>query len=213
MGESVVNRNTPSHARKPARPANGWAPFPPRIRYRSALSLLVAALLTPRRLVHAVLVVSVGTTGVLSATSGHRSPTQVVPAGPAVTRRPLPDGVSEREVPKWVPIRQVSGRVELDPWTSVDADRARSQAVRDELFGKAHPSTDVLAPRASSDERDRRLQAKIDALCRQAVAREPNVTKPPASGQNRPVSQGSTAATTGALAASADAAAGSSDAS
>jgi hypothetical protein len=54
-------------------------------------------------------------------------------------KRELPEGVTEDQVPKWVPYRQPSGRTELEAWNSVDADTARDPYFRQ----------DMLAPKES----------------------------------------------------------------
>jgi len=56
---------------------------------------------------------------------------------PAPVKRPLPAGMSEQDVVKWVPLRQSSGRTELAPWTSVDARLVKDPAVLDSLLGPA----------------------------------------------------------------------------
>lgn len=62
----------------------------------------------------------------------HASPAakQDGPVEPTTVKRPLPEHLAEDQVPKWVPYRQVSGRVELEPWDSVDADTARDPYAR-----------------------------------------------------------------------------------
>jgi hypothetical protein len=42
-------------------------------------------------------------------------------AATSAIKRPIPEGMTQDDVVKWVPMRQSSGRTEMAPWTSVDA--------------------------------------------------------------------------------------------
>ncbi len=107
-----------------------------RVRCRGYVWLVVLAFLTPRRIVAAALAASAGTAGVVAATDHHPAPVaQAAPQPqPVVVRQPLPEGVAETDVQKWVPNRRVSGRTELAPWQSVDAARARNPEVLRKLL-------------------------------------------------------------------------------
>lgn len=59
----------------------------------------------------------------------------------AAAKRPLPEGMSEQDVVKWVPLRQPSGRTELAPWTSVDAQLVKDPTVLDSLLRPADNSS------------------------------------------------------------------------
>jgi len=80
------------------------------------------------------------TTGVLSSTNpaGDQQAANAVkaPEDPTkvVVKRPLPEGMTEEGVVKWVPIRQPSGRTELEAWTSVDHHWAEMPQIADEVM-------------------------------------------------------------------------------
>ncbi len=67
----------------------------------------------------------------------------------AVTKRPLPEGMSSKNVVKWVPFRQSSGRTELAPWTSVDAALVHDPSVLRGLLAPAPRKP--TAPETTSD--------------------------------------------------------------
>ncbi len=71
--------------------------------------------------------------------SSSAKPQEKDSAEKVTVKRELPEGVTEDQVPKWVPYRQPSGRTELEAWTSVDADTARDPYFRQ----------DMLAPKES----------------------------------------------------------------
>lgn len=73
------------------------------------------------------------------ASSASAEPQQKDSAEKVTVKRELPEGVTEDQVPKWVPYRQPSGRTELEAWNSVDADTARDPYFRQ----------DMLAPKES----------------------------------------------------------------
>ena len=79
-------------------------------------------------------------------------------------KRPLPEGVSERDVVKWVPLRQPSGRTELAPWTSTDAELVHDPQVLKHLL--------VPAPaEPSASDRDlARLEEEADDAAKAAAA-------------------------------------------
>ncbi len=92
-------------------------------------------------------------------------------------KRPLPDHLTEEQVPKWVPYRQVSGRVELEPWDSVDAGITRDPQVRQ----------DIMAPRKARSPDDTDDFADEEARpdepppsASEAAASEPAEEPPPA---------------------------------
>jgi len=81
-----------------------------------------------RKLVPALLLVAVAATafGMVAVDRRALSPAGEEAKAQSVTvRRDLPAGVTEDQVPKWIPIRQPSGRTELVPWTSVGGETAR----------------------------------------------------------------------------------------
>jgi len=73
------------------------------------------------------------------------------PQQPVTVRRPLPPGVTEDQVGKWVPIRQVSGRTELAPWTSVDGGATRDpEALTRVLNANATTPSSPPAPKPAA---------------------------------------------------------------
>jgi hypothetical protein len=68
----------------------------------------------------------------------------------AVVKRALPEGMSSKSVVKWVPFRQASGRTELAPWTSVDAQLAQDPSVLQRLLKPAPEQ--AVAPDAADGQ-------------------------------------------------------------
>jgi hypothetical protein len=107
-----------------------------RVRCRGYLWLVVLAFATPRRIVAAALAASAGTAGVVGTMDHQPAPVSERAPEPqsVVVKHPLPPGVAEEDVQKWVPNRRVSGRTELSPWQSVDAARTRNPEVLRKLL-------------------------------------------------------------------------------
>lgn len=96
--------------------------------------------------------------GALAIEKPSRSPSapQTAPKKVGVTvKRPLPPGMTEDQVAKWMPIRQVSGRTELAPWTSVDgATGADPDALARALYEEGPAPSEAPAPKPSVPERE-----------------------------------------------------------
>jgi len=109
-----------------------------------------------RHLVPALILVAVAATAFGMVAADRRSlSASAKPAKPeAVTvKRELPEGVTEDQVPKWVPIRQPSGRTELEPWTSVDAATGRDpEALETVLSGDEEKQDGLDRDRESAEE-------------------------------------------------------------
>jgi hypothetical protein len=71
------------------------------------------------------------------------------PAEKDTVKRPLPDHLTEEQVPKWVPYRQPSGRTELEAWDSVDAGTARDAYFRQDIMAPKQSRT--LFPKRDID--------------------------------------------------------------
>lgn len=82
--------------------------------------------------------------------------------GKTVVKRPLPPDVTEDQVPKWVPHRQASGRTELEPWNSVDADTGRDDQFRVELMGPRKPKRSL--PERRFDSLDDEASGPLEQL-------------------------------------------------
>jgi hypothetical protein len=123
-----------------------------RVRCRGYAWLVVLAFLTPRRIVAGILTASAGTAGAVATMPRRPAPaTQPAPQPqPVVVRQPLPEGVTETDVQKWVPNRRVSGRTELKPWQSVDAARARNPEVLRKLLQPVE--TEVVLDESAEQE-------------------------------------------------------------
>lgn len=135
-----------------------------RVRCRGYMWLVVVAFLTPRRIVAGAVAVSAGTAGAVG--SMHRQPPPITAPAPepqpVVVKHPLPEGVAEEDVRKWVPNRRVSGRTELSPWQSVDAARSRDPEVLRKLLQPAETelALDQTAEQELVVETARELQAE-----------------------------------------------------
>ena len=127
-----VSKHNATRRKQAARPRAQARPKAGSLRKSAPVLLLIAVAAS-------LFGVQVADRGPLSATREAEDPTQ------AVVKRALPDGVSEEGVPKWVPMRQASGRTELEPWTSVDA----------ELANESHGLSDALAPQERTRAADR----------------------------------------------------------
>jgi len=69
-------------------------------------------------------------------------------------RRELPPDMAEDQVPKWVPIRQPSGRVELAPWLSVDAETARDPEAIEKIMAVEEPESEAAGDGATDSQPD-----------------------------------------------------------
>jgi hypothetical protein len=136
---------------KPAPPVTGRLG---RVRCRGYIWAIVVTFLTPRRMVAAALTASAGTAGVVGTTDRQPAPvTQPAPQPqPVVVKHPLPAGVTEDQVQKWIPNRRVSGRMELRPWQSVDAARATNPEVLEALLNPVEPAPAIPADITAGDE-------------------------------------------------------------
>jgi len=83
------------------------------------------------------------------ASAGGQAAHEQSPA--VIVRAPLPAGMSEGDIPKWVPLRRPSGRTELAPWSSVDGYLAQDPDVLDRLLNPAPASPPEPAPEQTEE--------------------------------------------------------------
>ncbi len=104
----------------------------------------------------------------------HSRPPRTRPVVRTLTvKRPLPEDMSERDVVKWVPLRQPSGRTEFAPWTSTDAELVHDPEVLKRLLVPA-----PAEPSASDKDLARLEQEAKDAAAKAAAAKQAKPSPP-----------------------------------
>lgn len=115
--------------------------------------------------------------GSMTLEKAERSPSTVQLKPSEITvRMPLPPNTTEEDIPKWVPVRLPSGRTELVPWSSVDADIARNPDSLANVLDQPDPEP---RPTLAADK------AKLEespALGQQEPDSEPKAGRPVESG-------------------------------
>ncbi len=108
----------------------------------------------------------------------HGHPTKPAAKTELVTvKRPLPDGMSEQDVVKWVPLRQPSGRTELAPWTSVDAQLVKDPTIVESLLKPAEkPPASDWADRRPEETRSPAPDEARDAESARGAGGKPAAT-------------------------------------